>query len=136
MLVLATLPASRTNIDQYTHADRYADQHTDHHADAEHHQHADHHAHANHHARRRASRRRLTLVPTPTPTPTPTQIVLIVSTPVGGPTTVPLQANGCYPPLSLTVGGQVLLRGGVNVRSQPTCPGRWSIIIPARCFCG
>ena len=64
-----------------------------------------------------------TLIPTATPTPTPTQIVLIVSTPVGGPTSVPLQANGCYPPLALVVGGQVLLRGGVNVRSQPTESG-------------
>jgi len=64
-----------------------------------------------------------TLIPTSTPTPTPTQIVLIVSTPVGGTPTVPLQANGCYPPLGLTVGGMVLLRGGVNVRSQPTESG-------------
>jgi hypothetical protein len=49
--------------------------------------------------------------------------VLIVSTPVGGPTVVPLQANGCYPPLALVVGGQILLRGGVNVRSQPSESG-------------
>ena len=64
-----------------------------------------------------------TFVPTITPTPTPTQIVLIVSTPLGGATSVPLQANGCYPPLALTVGGLVLLRGGVNIRSQPTESG-------------
>ncbi|MBI1259838.1 MAG: hypothetical protein GC204_20410 [Chloroflexi bacterium] len=65
----------------------------------------------------------LTLIPSLTPTSTPTQIVLIVSTPVGGPTSIPLQANGCYPPLALVVGGQVLLRGGVNVRSQPSLSG-------------
>lgn len=32
-------------------------------------------------------------------------------------------ATGCYEPLPLIVGGEVLLRGGVNVRSQPNLSG-------------
>jgi hypothetical protein len=46
------------------------------------------------------------------PTATPGLPVLVVT-----------PATGCAAPLQLTIGGQVLLRGGVNVRSQPNLSG-------------
>jgi hypothetical protein len=54
---------------------------------------------------------------------TPTPQVIIVATAIPGPTPVPTQANGCYVPLSLAIGGDVFLRGGVNVRHLPSLSG-------------
>ncbi|MCZ2097622.1 MAG: hypothetical protein LC121_15420, partial [Anaerolineae bacterium] len=54
---------------------------------------------------------------------TPTVPVIIVATAPPGPTAVPTQGNGCYAPLALPVGGDVFLRGGVNVRHLPSLSG-------------
>ncbi len=48
------------------------------------------------------------ITPAPTFTPPPTSIPLITP------------STGCAAPLSLTIGGEVLLLGGVNVRSEPS----------------
>ncbi len=68
-----------------------------------------------------------------TATPIPTLgVSIITSTPGpiivatamgGGATAVPLQSNGCYTPLLLPVGGQIVVRGGINVRNNPTLSG-------------
>ncbi len=55
-----------------------------------------------------------------TATPIPNSGVIIIATAIPGPTPIPLQANGCYAPLSLPIGGQVVLLGGINVRNMPT----------------
>ncbi|MFN8448703.1 MAG: SH3 domain-containing protein [Anaerolineae bacterium] len=54
---------------------------------------------------------------------TPTPAIIIVATAPPGPTPVPTQANGCYVPLSLAIGSDVFLRGGVNVRHLPSLSG-------------
>ncbi|MCC6802025.1 MAG: SH3 domain-containing protein [Anaerolineae bacterium] len=54
---------------------------------------------------------------------TPTVPVIIVATAPPGPTAVPTLGNGCYAPLALPVGGDVFLRGGVNVRHLPSLSG-------------
>ncbi len=54
------------------------------------------------------------------PTATSTPGVIIVATAVPSATAMPRQANGCYVPLSLSLGSQVFLRGGVNIRSAPS----------------
>ncbi len=57
---------------------------------------------------------------TPVPIFTGTPGVIIVATAVPTSTGIAPQANGCFIPLTLTVGTDVLLRGGVNVRSAPS----------------
>lgn len=54
---------------------------------------------------------------------TPTPGVIIIATAVPGPTPIPKQANGCYMPLSLGIGSDVFLLGGVNVRHLPSLSG-------------
>ena len=71
----------------------------------------------------------LTLVGTPTTaqtvgtaTPTgPGYTIIATGLPTYQPTGVP--TPGCAAPLPLTLGGSVLLRGGVNVRSAPSLSG-------------
>ncbi|MEP7291770.1 MAG: SH3 domain-containing protein [Chloroflexota bacterium] len=52
----------------------------------------------------------LQITPAPTFTPAPTQVPIYVVTP----------STGCAAPLPLLIGGDVLLRGGVNIRSEPS----------------
>jgi hypothetical protein len=71
-----------------------------------------------------AARQTATPVPTLGIITTPTPGIIIVATAQGGGATpIPLQANGCYAPLALAVGSQVILRGGVNVRNLPSLSG-------------
>lgn len=58
-----------------------------------------------------------------TATPVQPPPVIIVATASGDTTPVPTQTNGCYAPLALTLGSDVVLRGGLNVRSQPSLSG-------------
>lgn len=61
------------------------------------------------------------VLPTATPflTPTPTLPVLVVT-----------PESGCAAPLTLTVGGQVIVTGGLNVRSAPSVSGALVGYIP------
>ncbi len=74
-----------------------------------------------------AARQTATPIPTlssgtigPTATPGP---IIVATAFGGGATAIPLQSNGCYAPLALTLGSQVVLRGGINVRSLPSLSG-------------
>jgi hypothetical protein len=62
-------------------------------------------------------------VSTATPILTATPSIVILATAIPGPAAIPTQTNGCYAPLQFVAGNEVVLLGGINVRSAPSLSG-------------